>query len=168
VGGWALPTLHLQAKANCSQSDGVLNALLITGTTEACFDDGIGCLLADIPLPQLGIMKPIQAGKVIASCTISCFSSAINGGNYTVVLRGTTGSLPSSSTGRTVELELVWQAFESLRSSRDWVLVEALGGLGSPVSEEFTVADLAAEWRLPTVVVPVNLGRSRRLSPMLL
>jgi len=38
------------------------------------------------------------------------------------------------------------------------VLVEALGGLGSPVSEEFTVADLA-EWRLPTVlVVPVKLG----------
>jgi len=66
---------------------------------------------------------------------------------------------PPAAEGRRVELELVWQAFESLRSSRDWVLVEALGGLGSPVSEEFTVADLAAEWRLPTVlVVPVNLG----------
>lgn len=37
--------------------------------------------------------------------------------------------------------------------------MEALGGLGSPVSDEFTVADLAAEWRLPTVlVVPVKLG----------
>ena len=61
--------------------------------------------------------------------------------------------------GRRVELEIVWQAFEKLRSSRDWVLVEAIGGLGSPVSDEFTVADLAAEWRLPTVlVVPVKLG----------
>jgi len=38
------------------------------------------------------------------------------------------------------------------------VLVEALGGLGSPVVK-FTVADLATEWRLPTVlVVPVKLG----------
>jgi len=45
---------------------------------------------------------------------------------------------PAAAQGRRVELELVWQAFESLRSSRDWVLVEALGGLGSPVSEEFT------------------------------
>jgi len=50
--------------------------------------------------------------------------------------------LAAAREGRRVELELVWQAFESLRSSRDWVLVEALGGLGSPVSEEFTVADL--------------------------
>ena len=37
--------------------------------------------------------------------------------------------------------------------------MEALGGLGSPVTDEFTVADLAGEWRLPTVlVVPVRLG----------
>jgi len=35
------------------------------------------------------------------------------------------------------------------------VLVEALGG--SPVSEEFTVADLA-EWRPTVLVVPVKLG----------
>jgi dethiobiotin synthetase len=46
-----------------------------------------------------------------------------------------------------------------LRSQRDFVLVEALGGLGSPVTDELTVADLAGEWRLPTVlVVPVRLG----------
>ena len=33
------------------------------------------------------------------------------------------------------------------------------GGLGSPVTDELTVADLAGEWRLPTVlVVPVRLG----------
>jgi dethiobiotin synthetase len=34
-----------------------------------------------------------------------------------------------------------------------------LGGLGSPVTDELTVADLAGEWRLNTVlVVPVRLG----------
>ncbi|EAW43081.1 ATP-dependent dethiobiotin synthetase BioD, partial [Nodularia spumigena] len=39
------------------------------------------------------------------------------------------------------------------------VLVEALGGLGSPITNELTVADLAGDWRLPTVlVVPVRLG----------
>jgi dethiobiotin synthetase len=37
--------------------------------------------------------------------------------------------------------------------------VEALGGLGSPVTYELTVADLARDWGLPTVlVVPVRLG----------
>ena len=38
-------------------------------------------------------------------------------------------------------------------------MVEALGGLGSPVTDELTVAYLAGSWRLPTVlVVPVKLG----------
>lgn len=61
--------------------------------------------------------------------------------------------------GRTVDLGIVWKALENLRSTREWVIVEALGGLGSPVTDELTVADLAATWRLPTVlVVPVRLG----------
>uniref|UniRef100_UPI0030D8AFCE ATP-dependent dethiobiotin synthetase BioD n=1 Tax=Cyanothece sp. BG0011 TaxID=2082950 RepID=UPI0030D8AFCE len=44
-------------------------------------------------------------------------------------------------------------------SEKKLVLAEGLGGLGSPVTWELTVADLAGEWRLPTVlVVPVKLG----------
>jgi len=100
-------------------------------------------------------MKPIQAGKVIASCTISCFPSAINGEIHRCTSRHHWLPLAAGK-GRRVELELVWQAFESLRSSRDWVLVEALGGLGSPVSE---IHCEIGSGRLPTVlVVPVNLG----------
>jgi dethiobiotin synthetase len=61
--------------------------------------------------------------------------------------------------GRNIDLAVVWQALQTLRSRKDWVVVEALGGLGTPVTQELTVADLAASWRLPTVlVVPVKLG----------
>jgi dethiobiotin synthetase len=61
--------------------------------------------------------------------------------------------------GRQVELQLAWQTFDTLRRQSDWVLVEALGGLGTPVTYEITVADLARDWGLPTVlVVPVRLG----------
>lgn len=67
--------------------------------------------------------------------------------------------LAAEREGKRVKLEKVWQAFEALRQKRDWVLVEALGGLGSPITHETTVADLAWDWRLPTVlVVPVKLG----------
>ncbi len=46
-----------------------------------------------------------------------------------------------------------------LQQRCDFVLVEGLGGLGTPVTDELTVADIAREWRLPTVlVVPVKLG----------
>lgn len=60
---------------------------------------------------------------------------------------------------RPIPLETVWQALSSLQQRKDLVLVEGIGGLGSPVTWELTVADLAGEWRLPTVlVVPVKLG----------
>lgn len=61
--------------------------------------------------------------------------------------------------GKTVDLKLVWQELVNLQSQKDFLLVEALGGLGSPVTEELTVADLAGEWRLETVLVAdVRLG----------
>lgn len=61
--------------------------------------------------------------------------------------------------GRRVNLETAWQVFEALSQKKDWVLVEALGSLGSPVTYESTVADLAWDWQIPLVlVVPVKLG----------
>lgn len=61
--------------------------------------------------------------------------------------------------GRHIELQKVWTTLQSLQQRKDFVLVEALGGLGSPVTRELTVADLARDWRLRGVlVVPVRLG----------
>lgn len=61
--------------------------------------------------------------------------------------------------GKTVDLSIVWQTLQRLQQSHSRVLVEALGSLGSPVTPELTVADLAAMWNLPTIlVVPVKLG----------
>jgi dethiobiotin synthetase len=61
--------------------------------------------------------------------------------------------------GKQVDLGAVWQAYEQLERQCDWVIVEGVGGLGSPVTDELTVADIAASWRLPMVlVVPIKLG----------
>ena len=61
--------------------------------------------------------------------------------------------------GMTVDLKEVWQRFNEVSPKSELVLVEALGGLGSPVTNELTVGNIAADWRLPTVlVVPVKLG----------
>lgn len=67
--------------------------------------------------------------------------------------------LAAAIEGERVDLGVAWQAVAQLQAERDWVLIEGVGGLGSPVTAELTVADLANEWRLPTVlVVPVKLG----------
>ena len=61
--------------------------------------------------------------------------------------------------GKAIDLAKVWQTLCDLQQTYDWVLVEGLGGLGSPVTHELTVADLARDWCLPTLlVVPVKLG----------
>ncbi|NJL88098.1 MAG: AAA family ATPase, partial [Leptolyngbyaceae cyanobacterium SM1_1_3] len=54
--------------------------------------------------------------------------------------------------GRTVELEKIWHSYEVLCQTKDFVLVEGLGGLGSPVTYETTLADLAWDWRIPCPV----------------
>lgn len=141
-------------------------ALLITGTdTEAGKTVLTTALAAYWQKYQrsrsLGIMKPIQTGLGDRELYNQLFSLEQSLEEITPLYfqAPLAPPLAAAREGRRVELALVWQAFENLRSSRDWVLVEALGGLGSPVSDEFTVADLAAEWRLPTVlVVPVRLG----------
>ncbi|NCJ05398.1 ATP-dependent dethiobiotin synthetase BioD [Synechococcales cyanobacterium C] len=61
--------------------------------------------------------------------------------------------------GREIDLKQVWQRLQQLQGQYEGVLVEGLGGLGTPVTAELTVADLARDWRLPTLlVVPVQLG----------
>jgi dethiobiotin synthetase len=67
--------------------------------------------------------------------------------------------LAADLAGRRIDLAAAWQTFEVLRQRSQWLLVEALGGMGSPITHELMVADLARDWRLPTVlVVPVKLG----------
>ena len=67
--------------------------------------------------------------------------------------------IAAAKEGKTIELGKVWQAFSQIQHQSSLVLLESLGGLGSPVTNELTVANIAAEWRLPTVlVVPVKLG----------
>ncbi len=141
-----------------------MNALLITGT-----DTEVGKTVLTTALAAywqkychgtLGIMKPIQSGigdrelyqqlltldQSPAEITPLYFESPL------------APPLAAKHENRQIDLGLVWQTLSTLQR-RDFVLVEALGGLGSPVTDELTVADLAGEWRLPTVlVVPVRLG----------
>ena len=60
---------------------------------------------------------------------------------------------------RPIPLDLVQQELKDLQQRKKLVLAEGLGGLGSPVTWELTVADIAGNWGLETVlVVPVKLG----------
>lgn len=67
--------------------------------------------------------------------------------------------IAAAKEGKTIDLGDVWQKFSATAQQSELVLLESLGGLGSPVTDELTVGDIAADWRIPTVlVVPIKLG----------
>lgn len=143
----------------------VLNALLITGTDtevgKTVLTTALAAYWQKYQSQSFGIMKLIQAGVGDRQLYTQLFSLNQTPEEIAPLYFDAPLAPPiaAAKEGRTVDLKIVWQALENLRSKRDWVLVEALGGLGSPVTNELTVADLAFAWRLPTVlVVPVKLG----------
>ncbi|MEM1311383.1 MAG: dethiobiotin synthase [Cyanobacteria bacterium P01_H01_bin.153] len=110
---------------------------------------------------SLGLIKPVQSGIGDFETYTRLFdlaqdSLAIAPQRFAAPLAP---PLAAAQEGKTVDLTVVWQQLSQLLESRQWVLIEALGGLGSPVTDEWTVADLAAAWHLPIVlVVPIKLG----------
>lgn len=113
------------------------------------------------PSTSLGIYKPLQSGKgdrefynqtfalsqTLAEITPLYFEAAI------------APAIAAYKEGREIDLALIWQQFQKLQQQKECLLVESLGGLGSPITDEYIVADLARDWALETIlVVPVRLG----------
>ncbi|UZQ55690.1 dethiobiotin synthase [Trichothermofontia sichuanensis B231] len=58
-----------------------------------------------------------------------------------------------------LECDRLWAQVSQLGEVCDWVLLDGVGSLGTPLTGETTLADLAWDWRLPTLlVVPVASG----------
>ncbi|MEL7036914.1 MAG: dethiobiotin synthase [Cyanobacteria bacterium J06592_8] len=142
------------------------NALLISGTdTEAGKTVLTTALIAYAQRyytsQRFGVMKPLQSGVGDRELYTQLFSLDQSPEEITPLYFKAPLAPPIAAEleGRRVELEKVWMAFCKLQKQRDFILVEAVGGLGSPITQELIVADLARDWRLPTVlVVPVRLG----------
>ena len=143
-----------------------MNTLLISGTDT---DVGKTVLTASLAAygqtylksKSLGLMKPIQTGVGDGELYHQLFSSSQSLEIITPLSFSTPVAPPIAAARelREIDLSLVWNALCSLIQKQDFVLVEALGGLGSPVTDELTVADLARDWCLRVVlVVPVKLG----------
>jgi dethiobiotin synthetase len=142
------------------------NALLIAGTdTEVGKTVFTSALVAYwqryLSSRSLGIMKPIQSGYGDRERYATLFEGQQSLEEITPLYfqEPLAPPIAAAKEGKTIDLGLAWQTFSSLTKQKDWVLVEALGGLGSPITDELTVADLARDWHLPTVLVaPVRLG----------
>ncbi len=143
-----------------------LNALLITGTdTEVGKTVVTSSLLAYwqkyFPQQSIGVLKPVQSGVGDREFYQQVFFpalplEAINPQYFEAPLAP---PLAADLENQTVDLTAIWQTLETMTQRHNWVLVEGAGGLGSPVTHDMTVADLAGAWHLPVLlVVPIKLG----------
>ncbi len=143
-----------------------LAALLVTGTDT---DSGKTVLTAALIAYwqrycwayKLGVCKPVQSGVGDREFYTRVFDLDQTPEQLNPLWYKTPVAPPLAAAieGHRVDLAFAWKMFSELEASRDWTLVEGAGGLGSPVTEELTVADIAQQWRLPAVlVVPVKLG----------
>ena len=57
---------------------------------------------------------------------------------------------------RLIDLDLIREAFQRLRSRHEAIIVEGVGGWMVPITREYLISDLAAEFGLPVGVVISN------------
>jgi dethiobiotin synthetase len=141
-------------------------SLLITSTDTEVGKTFTTCALAAyyqtyFPGKKLGIMKLIQCGSGDRELYANLFEldqspHELNPLYFDAPLAP---PLAAAKVGQLIDLATAWQSLQNLQQRCDLVLIEGLGGLGSPVTAELTSADIAHEWRLPILlVVPVKLG----------
>lgn len=112
-----------------------------------------------LPQQNWGILKPIQCGTGDREFYSELFGRSAEDINPVYLSNPLAPPIAAALAGVKIDLAKAWQALQQMRQQHDFVLVEALGGLGAPMTAELVVADIARDWRLPAVlVVPVKLG----------
>lgn len=143
-----------------------MNALLITGT-----DAGVGKTVVLSALAaywqtyrathRLGIMQPVAVDDRDRTLYRSLFHLDQTPDQITPEYIETSLPLPVAlkQDGRSLAFDRIWQQLQVLTANNEWVLLEGLGSLGTPLTSDTVMADLAWDWRLPTLlVVPVYPG----------
>jgi len=146
--------------------NGSMNGLLITGT-----DTNVGKTVLITALfaylqkyassQSTALFKPFQSGEGDRELYQRLFTLNQTPEDLNPVYFSAPFAPPIAAEyeGKTVAIDRAWTTYQALNQRYDRVLVEGVGGLGSPVTAESTVADLAWDWRIPVIlVVPVQLG----------
>lgn len=108
---------------------------------------------------SMAIFKPVQCGIGDLEHYHTIFAESLSVDVDQYFEAGIAPPLAAAQVGKVVDLASLWQNYQQLSATRDCVLVEGVGGLGCPLTWDYTVGDLARDWRLPVLLVaPIRLG----------
>lgn len=138
-------------------------ALFIAGT-----DTGAGKTIVTAALAAywlqwhrtpVAILKPVQCAPGDREYYRSVFGDSLTVLNPLYFDAPIAPPLAAEREGRSIDLGLLWEAYQQALGAHALVLVEGVGGLGTPLTRDYTVADLARDWRVPVLLVaPLQLG----------
>jgi dethiobiotin synthetase len=151
--------------SDCDQEYAMASLLIVGTDTDAGKTVLVSALYAYFQQHQtnrtVALLKPFQSGMGDRELYQRIFDLPQTAAELNPVYFAAPLAPPiaAAQEGQQVSIATAWTTYQQLSQNYDWVLVEGVGGLGSPVTAQTTVADLAADWRLPIVlVVPVKLG----------
>ena len=103
-----------------------------------------------------GVMKPISAGgradaKLLRRAARS--NESLDTINPIYLRDPLSPNIAAVREERVLDLAPVFDAFDRLSKVHDYLLVEGVGGLLVPIADDFLVADLAARFDLPLLIV---------------
>ncbi|MFQ6096306.1 MAG: dethiobiotin synthase [Armatimonadota bacterium] len=141
--------------------------LFVTGTDTGVGKTVVACGLAGALRARgldVGVMKPIASGGVehdgrLASADAVALRDAAAVDDPLQLINPICLQAPlapviaAREEGVGIELTAAREAFAVLRRRHEFLIVEGIGGVAVPITENLTVADLAAEWRLPLLIV---------------
>jgi dethiobiotin synthetase len=134
-----------------------------TGVGKTLVAGGIASLLVKRGL-KVGVFKPIATGCIRASYGLesqdACFLAQCANADYPLTVIAPVTYLPpaaplvaAEAERREIDFEMIAETYEYLCKICDVVIVEGIGGVRVPLTEEYDVRDLAAAFGLPVVVV---------------
>ena len=144
-----------------------MKSLFITGTDtdvgKTVISAGLARAMADQGI-NVGVMKPFAAAEIQSSSTFQSedteiLSKAARVSESEDVLNPQFFPIPASpytaskTLGMTVNIDLVLEKYEELKKSHDILLVEGMGGIMTPILEDYFVADLIRDMDLQTIIV---------------
>lgn len=147
-----------------------LRGLFIAGTDTDVGKTYVGCLVARRLVEQgvrVGVYKPaasgcrLEAGQLVSDDACALWQAAGSPGELDRVCpqRFAAPLAPPAAAraaGRAVDARLLRSGLGYWIERSDLVIVEGAGGLLSPIGEADLVADLAADFRLPLLIVVRN------------
>jgi dethiobiotin synthetase len=144
--------------------------LFVTGTDTAVGKTYVAALVARELVAaghRVGVYKPVASGcrregeRVVSDDAVSLWEAAGRPGELQHVcpqcfVAPLAPHLAARAEGREVDTELLHSGIEYWQARSEIILVEGVGGLMSPISDEDYVADLAEQFAFPLIVVSRN------------